>query len=611
MGLCHLYYERTISLHKDKLLNAFENSVLVDISQTDEVGKDYKFYIVELSTVDKKLSKLVQGIFHSITNPLIYFLIPKDYNISLLQLAFMVNAKSLITINQDTDKVIAKIKKDYQIHIDDYKGVSLGKHLINHHPYIVFKDSELSFVSEQLYRDFECKNMDEIQKKVCSKLDIEKLLLEEQPIKRATVTNLKDDDEDVTYFVKSIINNDENLISVEAQPDYEPKCKDLHYISTRVSFVELLKDKLLEKMMSDKLFSILTIKIEAISKLLTKADEEIFRKEFLYEVELILDSKLILSQYDTDLYVVLFEDLSFDELEEKAKNFHLQIANFLSRQVSKYVISLYILNITEIELNPILSLIDGIAQDDADILLSDNENIKYISNYQDNMEEKEMIKYLLESIFINKSKLNLLNIHNGMSINTSSRILKITENSIFVKIEHLQGIVIDMDKKTIIQSPIFTKSIRASLKHINIKDGYAILHKFVILDYNPNERQHGRVNSLRTVPVALSLLGATIKGELVDISATSIAIKIKKTKVFKNILSKDVSLIFYLENSRSLSGSTKLQEIANVVYVSNDDKEFCKIVCLFSENIENEKVLIEYIFNRQKSIILDMKNMVR
>jgi len=607
LGLCYLYHKKSNSFHKEKLLSAFEDSISLDIAMTDKM-EEHNFYIFELNKVDKILSTTIKKMFVSIPNPLIYFLIPKEYNLSLFQLAFMINAKSIITSNQDIDKVIAKIKNDYQIHIDDYKGVSLGKHIINHLSYMVYEDSKLDFVSEQLYREFDCSGMSQIQEQICSKLDMKELLSDEHPIKKIVANNIKDD---TTYFIKSIKNNSKNIISFEAQVDYEPRCNEHHYVSTRVSFVELLKDKLLEKMISDKLFSILTIKVDSVSKLLTKADEENFRKEFLYEVELILDIKLMLAEYDTNMYIVLFEDLSMDELKEKAKNFHLQIANFLNRQELKYLISLYAINIDEVELNPILSIIDDISNDEIDYMLSDDKNVSYINNYQDSMDEKEMIHYLLESIFINKSKLNLLNIHNGMCINTSSKILKMKDDLIFVKIEHLQGIVMNLEKKTIFQSPIFTKSIRASLKYINIEEGYAVLHKCKILDYNPNERQHGRVNSVKLVPVALSLLGTTIKGEMVDVSATSMAIKIRKTKILDNILNKDISLTFYLENNKVKSGSTKLEERAIVIHQSCDNNGYSKLICIFCDNIENEKVLIEYIFNRQKSIILDMKNMVR
>ena len=421
------------------------------------------------------------------------------------------------------------------------------------------------------------------------------------------VNNLEDK---LTYFTKTITTQDYTLISFELQTDYEDACKDINYVSTRVSFIEMLKDKLLEKMMSDKIFSILTIKIEEISHILSKADEEYFTKEFLLEVELIIGKKLILAEYQPNLFVILFEDLTFKELEEKAKNFHLQISRFLNREKSKHIVSLYAIKIKDIELNPILDKIDKIANNEIDETLSKSKDIKYINNYQDNMNENEIINYMLDSIFLNQTDFKLLNIYNGMCINTSSKIIKKQDDCIYVKIEQLQGAVINIDKKTFLQSSILTKSIQAQLKYINTKEKYAILHKFKILDYNPNERQHGRVSSQKVIPIAIELSGSKTKGVMIDISATSVSIKVKRTRILNNILNKIIGLTFYLDDPREQSGSKKLVEEATVIHESCDKDGYIKIICIFVENSENENLLIDYIFNRQKNIIQHMKDMI-
>ncbi|MBN2781859.1 MAG: PilZ domain-containing protein, partial [Campylobacterales bacterium] len=142
-------------------------------------------------------------------------------------------------------------------------------------------------------------------------------------------------------------------------------------------------------------------------------------------------------------------------------------------------------------------------------------------------------------------------------------------------------------------------------------DRYAILHKFRFLDYNPNERQHGRVRSDKIVPVAISLIGLKVKGEMIDISATSIAVKIKKTRALNNIINKEVGLTFYVDNPKIRGASVKLKESAVVLHESEADEHGnIKLTCIFNENMHNENILIDYIFNRQKSIIQHIKNRV-
>ena len=150
MNLCHIYYKQSLSKHKQALLDAYEDSISIDIDQKNHLENEYSIYIVELQNVDKALSVKIKTFFENVKNPLIYFLIPKEYSISLFQLAFIVNAKSIITTNQDIGKVLVKIKNDYENHIEFCKGIVLGESLKNHLSYILFKDQKLIFASDNL-----------------------------------------------------------------------------------------------------------------------------------------------------------------------------------------------------------------------------------------------------------------------------------------------------------------------------------------------------------------------------------------------------------------------------------------------------------------------------
>jgi len=607
VNLCHLYNTNTVSIHREKILKAFSEHISIDISQNQDVNNHYKIYILELEHVNKTLSTKIMKIFETQNNPLIYFIVPQEHSLSLIQLAFLLDTKSIITSHQDTDKVVAKIKKDYTFHTEKLTSVILGQKLVNHHSYMLFKDSKLSFASEQLYRDFGCENLEQVETKICSKLDLTDLFSNETQVKRRIANNILDES---TFFIKSVLSDNENMISFEEHSDYEPQCAELSYLSTRMHFVELLKDKLLEKMMSNLSLTLLTIQLKTGQAGLSKLDKETFKKEFLHEVEIIINEKLILAEYDSNSFVILFETIPFDVLQEKAKNFHLQISSFLNKQNSKYIVSLHTVNIENTELSPLLYILDCITQDKINKTLLKNANIKYINNFQENMDEIEIINFMLDSVFVNTSDLKLLNIYNGMCINTSSKILRKTKDSIYVKIEHIQGVVMSIDKKTVLQASILAKSIRANVEYINIKEGYAILNNFVILDHNPNVRQHGRVTSSKIIPIAIALPGSIVKGELIDISATSIAIKVKKTKSLRNMLNREIGLTFYLDSKNTLTATQKMSEKATIIHESKDQEGFSKLICLLIENQTNEDILIDYIFSRQKNIIQSMRNLV-
>ena len=610
MKLCYLHNKvKDFSIHKDIFLEKYRDHQVVNIKKTKKPKQDYDIFLVDFENVDKTLSTLATDFFSDLETPLIYFLLPKDYKTSLIQLAFILNAKSVITVTQDTEKVITKINKDNKQHSEYSKAVSLGNSLVNHHSYMIYKDEKFSYASKQLLRDLKCKTMRELQKKVDKNIDVKKFFLDDEPVKRFISTEIS---KDSTFFIKSIRSENYTLISFELNNDYEPKQDAFNYISGRLTYIEFLKDKVLEKMVANKLLSILTLDIRDIENIFSEKDEEIFVKNFLHEVELIIDSKLILAQYDSYMYVVLFEDIDFYKMQKKAQNYYLQILNFLNKQKQNFDINIYAINIVDPELDPILKTLDSIVKDDLDTVPLDSSDVEYINDFQKNMDATDTISYLLSSIYENENDLKLLNIYDGLSITTTSKILKKTDELMYVRVEEIQSYIMDMDKTTILQSSVLTKSIKANVKYICTKEKYAILYKFRMLDYNPNERLHGRVKSAKLIPVVISLIGSRVKAELIDISAKSIALKVKKSKAMKNILNQEIDLIFYIENIRDRGASIKIEESAIVVYESEPSEDgYVKLVCIFHEDMESEAVIIDYIFNRQKTIIQNIKYLVK
>jgi uncharacterized protein YeeX (DUF496 family) len=344
LNLCHLYTTTTTSAHANYLLEAFDDSISIDI-EIVHTFDDYAIYVLEIGKVTKEISLKLKKIFESKINPLIYFLIPKEHSLALFQLAFLLQAKRIITLHQDIYKVINNIRIDFITHVDAYNGSMLGKNLMNNYVYMIFNGNQLAFASRQLLQDFNCNTLLDVEDKVCSKLDLYELLApDECSIKKMVIKNLQENE---TYFVKSVTNSNETLISFEAHKEYESSCGELSYVSNRISFVELLKDKLIEKIIATKAFSLITIHIKNlknIGKSTDKAELASFLKEFLLEVELILGQKSMLAQYDSDLYIACFENIHFHTIQEKAKNFHLQISKFITKQNFKPILSLHALD---------------------------------------------------------------------------------------------------------------------------------------------------------------------------------------------------------------------------------------------------------------------------
>jgi hypothetical protein len=107
----------------------------------------------------------------------------------------------------------------------------------------------------------------------------------------------------------------------------------------------------------------------------------------------------------------------------------------------------------------------------------------------------------------------------------------------------------------------------------------------------------------------ISLTGTRLSAEIIDISVYSISFKIKAATVLKNILNKNIGIIFYIPNHKGSDASIKIEEKAVVIHQSKDKDNYYKIICIFDENRKNEDILIEYVYNRQLDIIKEMKEL--
>ena len=614
-NLCHLFYKVTNSIHIDAILSSFDNSISIDLNLTNSVD-DYDIYIIELDQITKEITSKVKDIFKLKKDSLIYFIVPKNYNLILFQLAFLVNAKTLITQKQDSDKVIKKIKSDYKIFTNNNFERTLAKSLIKTQNILCFKNNEPVFASEQFLIIFECGCISDIKDRIFSQIDLDKLLTDDISLtKQILISSNKKE----MFLIKSVsinVNNPqsykEKLIYFESYVS-ESSCNKLDFVLSKIRFIELLKDKILEKSISNKSFSVITIHIENLKKIeieLNKLEKENLIKEFLIFTESILEKKIVFAQYNQEFYVTLFEDINFKDLKVRAQNFHIEYKKFISKQKVIPTIGLFAFDFKNLELNEILVTLEDIYTNKQLKIKSNVENLEYINNFQDNMSDTEIIDLMLEDSFMHKRELKLLNIYNGLCINTSSKIIKREDNKTYISFEQLQGIVMQNERETVLQFEEQIKDIRAKVKYIDLEKKFALIDNFEFLNSNANERKYSRVTcSLRT-PVLISYHGITLNGEILDISVNSIAVKTKLTKRIDEIKVKDVILTFTLPLKSAHDGFVKLKLNAKVLFVSCDD-ENCKVITELNQKTTDESILMEYVYSRQKELIVEVKKMVK
>jgi len=602
LNLCFLYYKTSSYPYVENLLNAFDDSATVDINNINNIG-NYDVYIIELDNVDNDISLKLVNIFKKNQNPLIYFVVPHKYNLTFLQLICLLNIKSIITHKQNIDKVISKINIDRNL-LNQYNFENwLGNAKIKTQKFIIYKNEHLVFINKLILKLFKFDTENEFKKNILSRIDIKKLLNIDTTLVEDISNSL-----DITkrYTFKSVsISDYDKIIYIEENNE---KKKELDFISSKISFIELLKENILQRNIHYKELSILTIKID-MKRLLNKytvVEVENILVDLLIFMESILENKLILSQFENEFYMVLLKDINFQELNVFAENFHNKVLKYVENKNKNIIIDLFTLNINSKEFAEILTILNQISNESFNKNQINAQDMKYftISNFPVDA------KTFLDDAYINASKIKILNIYNGLVINTSSEIIKITKENIHITFEPLHGVTLNLEKKTVLQSDSFSQDIYAELKQINFNKKIAILENFKFLKTNANSRKYARVTTSIHLPIAINFDGVTVHGFILDISIKSIAIKVKYTPKIAMVKLKKAYLIFNISDELSENGYIQLNLESKVISVTEVDKTgHYKVICDLNQENYNLDIISKYVYQRQKELIIELKKM--
>jgi len=399
------------------------------------------------------------------------------------------------------------------------------------------------------------------------------------------------------------------LLKKMATQNEQTKYRNIDFIKNRIYFIEVLKEKLLKENLSKNIYSIITINIENIDtlcKFWSEYEIEMAIRDLLLQVELDIDADTILAQYSHRLYITLFEGLDFEATKQKAYTIQKRLLEYSSKEEVKPIVGLHVFDVNDFELNDALKIISDIAKEKISSKDIETQKIYRVINIDSELDDEKAIDILLQSTFTNKSSIKLLNIYKGLCINTSAMIVKKTHEEIYVNFQQLQGTVMNFEKGTVIQSANFTKDIEADVKLIDLKKRVALLKNFRFVDGSAIGRKYSRVTSSQRTPISVINGKGSLSGDILDISMNSIAIKTRSIKQIDELQSTNVTLKFTLPIKNSQDGYMALALEAKVTFIRCSD-EFCKIVVDLEEDQAHESILMEYVYDRQKEIIVELK----
>ncbi len=605
MNLCYLYNKKINYPHAKKLLASFESHESIDIS-TSQCTKEYGIYVVDPGELSKEITTHIRTIFKERPSALIFMVSNGGNSATFYQLAYLLKAKSIITSKQDPAKVVSLIKSAYANHVYENKSLYVGRFVADTLCYMIFKGSELHYASDTLLKNFGCSSLEEIKQKVCSKLDLSKLLGHEDILVDAR--QIFDDEK--LDIVKSIYKNGEYLVTLERYDYAQLHCSSEDDLSTRLKFIDFLRERLMEK--DGSRYSLITIRItnfKKIGNIIGKSELESFINKFLKRSKELLSKYLIFSEYNQDFFVAMYKDTDFAELETKAQEYYTQMQEFFKEFNFKIDIALHVMELNNVELGVALSILDAIRANKISKKEIIDKKIKYIGRYNENMSDKEIISLLLDSSYINDMDLKLLNVYKGMIIDSPTKILKKDRNAIYVVVKQIQGAIMSIQKETILRSDAFDKDIKARVAFVDKKRKIAKLENFKVIDDDTLYKDNCRVDFAKKNMAIVSLIGTKVSAEILDISAKSISLKMKKIKILDKIINKKVEITFTIPTKRTHEGEIKITEMATVSYVDCRDEDSCRMVCDFDPASKNKNIIIEYVHNRQVEIVEELKKM--
>ena len=237
------------------------------------------------------------------------------------------------------------------------------------------------------------------------------------------------------------------------------------------------------------------------------------------------------------------------------------------------------------------------------LLKEDNQDLSV-----DEQEDAEKIKMinLLHVLKRNKSKIRLYNSYKGLSISNTGTIEEVTAEQMSIKTTYLQQRALHLDKKTIIESELFTKALECKLINLNFETQIAVLGSYNFIPNLPSEQKYVRVmpESSSKIDVFFNATKIMSDIKIIDISIEGCNLSFPSLPAG---IKEDSDLLLKLK-----LGSEKSQLSANlkskVLKIKENSDEF-RVILIFEVQADMRKQLIDYIARRQMALIREFKGL--
>lgn len=379
---------------------------------------------------------------------------------------------------------------------------------------------------------------------------------------------------------------------------------------TRIEFIDRLKDKMAQHIDMSVPLSLLMIRMKNYTQIVEGFDwmtAHTVQKELNELLLKVFDNFESYGLWQPDMALVLFEDISGEELQKRISFF---ITQMNVKEFSEGVVPALDFTLIEIgngDLNSMINLIEKEYAGSISVADTKEFGIYKVSSSDEKGEDTDVLRQFLTNIMAGQLPLKLLNIYKGLPISTPTKILKMEEDKVIVTAEKIQKFVMESEKEVVLQSAHLPSDVHADVHFIDGSRPLAILKNLKSMKTSVNNRKHTRVTVTSRLPVTLKFGKSHYTGYIHDISINSIAVLFNPDKFEENELkgrSAELSFKLPWENEEGFVNIT----VDGDVLFNRNEKEFHKVIVLLEPDDICESYIFDYIYKRQKELIKELKS---
>lgn len=467
--------------------------------------------------------------------------------------------------------------------------------------YIVYEEAVPIYISKAVKETFEVESLDEY---AAQKMNIQITPCIEKNSENFT-KNIYFDEQNYQMRGSSFEENRVlvHLTKIDVQANGEQSM-----LLNRLSFIEELKDTFISRTFEAQTTPLIIINVDNFSDIVKDQGVMVYHDilvEFSELIKGLCNGNIQLSQWAKNVLCVLTPSRDVEQLSQEMKKIQDAAAVELNTDGVQPLFRSYTIDINTLDLNRVVELIDNI--DDKKLTQNSLSNLAHfeISSSTNNLENEKDILYYLEKQMLSKLEVKLLNFYKGLSINTPARLVKIDGENVYIRQEKIQAYAMKLDGQVLIQSAHIPMDILAKVKLIDINKKVAILSDFEALKESANNRRHIRVSSDHRMHVSLSSKRNVFSATVLDISIKSMACRVSLGKKIPEVGSK-IKAQFQLPSKRFDEEMVSMNMSTKVAFVIQT-QEYIKLVLDLELCEPYESYLLEYIYERQQTLIKEIK----